>query len=261
MSGSLGWIFSLGAVLVPALTVNAAPLEHRVIWVLVFLPIFWMSGLMALADPKRPAEKPMGPYRARHHFRFVAFLAFSFGIAEIMAIILTYGVPGGGFVWQVTEVMAAIGAAVVPALGKYATAVEPPLATELLLRSQAIVSVFFLAGASGVIATLFYLLRMPTYERARFRRERRHATSDLVLLLGCVFAFWIAADGFIGWSDHWPDTGGRGSSMNCLMKPRCFPLSSDLVILGAALMKTFMLFGFPLGAFALVDSRKSGKCA
>lgn len=50
MTGGWGWIFALGAMLVPALTTNTAPLEHRIIWVLVFLPAFLLSGLIALAD-------------------------------------------------------------------------------------------------------------------------------------------------------------------------------------------------------------------
>lgn len=198
------------------------------------------------------AEDLWGKYED-HNLPYVgAIAAVSFLIAGLFAIAITYATPGVGLTGELGLALSQKAAIFLPVVARYATAMDPPLSAEALFRVQSIVSAFMLAGVPSIVAYAIYLVRMPKADRLKLyeaRQVERH--SQAFLWFAAAFAIYVALANYAGFSEF-----DRHEAKWCILQASCYARGDDLTIFLAALLKVLGFFGFPLGAFLLVDSSR-----
>lgn len=242
----------LAAALFPAWAVNRASQQSRNIWVVsvLFLAVLGaITGCVAIASPSRQAWNP-GPYERRFGPYFRAIAGISFLMAELFAIAVTYAEPGTGIVGNSGLWLANVGESAFPVVVKYATAMEPQLPPVSLFKVQTIVTAFLCAGLVAIVAWAAYFFGMPKKERVySFEYSGRKRPSFLVAGFCALFAAMTFCIGLFGFLEF-----NRSTSTHCFIDARCYAFGDDLVVFTAALMKTFYVFVFPLGAVAMIHS-------
>lgn len=240
--------------LLPAWAVKSASQQSRMTWVgaILFLAFIGLMGsLAANASPASVKWEP-GPYARRYRFAFLAVVSFSFLIAELFAIAITYAEPSIGIVGRSGVFISGIGATFFPVIGKLATAIEPPLSPDVLFRVQSILSTFMLASIPSSIAFVAYFLGMPDTERRDLHAASpRKRPSDAVVLWCGALALLVPPIAIFGWLDF-----GSRPTDKCIMQASCFAGGDDLLLFAATSMKVCLAFGFPLGALMLADANR-----
>lgn len=249
---SIEWIVLLFALL-PAWAVKSASSQNRISWIgmLVFLAFVSLVITAARARKSEP-QVTFGPYVLRNFPYVGAVVGVSFLIAGFFATAITYATPGIGLMGELGLTLSQRAAILLPVVARYATAMNPPLSTEALFRVQSIVSVFMLAGIPSFVAYVIYLVRMPKAERLKIyesKQVKRHSRG--FVLFGAFFAIYVALASYIGFFEF-----ERPEAKWCILQANCYARGDDLTIFAAALLKVCGFFGFPLGAFVLVDASR-----
>jgi hypothetical protein len=190
--GTLIGIVFFSSLLLPAWAVESASQQSRMTWVGAILFLGFISTIATLAlNASGKNRDTQGPYMRRYRFPFLATVSFSFLTAELLAIAITHTEPGVGVVGGLGVLLSKVGATLFPVVGKYATAIEPPLSPDALFRVQAIVSAFMLAGIPSFVACAAYFLGMPESERRNlYAANHRKRPSEIVVILIWLLRLW-----------------------------------------------------------------------
>lgn len=250
-----GWV-AFAFILLPAIALNTAPMKHRILWAFLVFLAFILYMAMSYANPEAMATQSKGPYAQRYHKLFSRTVGILFVTTELIAIMFTYADPEGGFIRNFAEITATLGATLVPAIGKYAILVEPPLPTETLLKAQATVTIFILASAIAAFLFLIYIIPMPTDEKKKIMEAAgAYQKGKIFTILALPFGVFIGLDAYFGWSDYYQSSSysARRRVSDCLMMPRCFPHSGDIAIFLSATLKSVGMIGLPVGMLLAID--------
>lgn len=248
----IGWIVLLVALL-PAWAVKSASLQSRIDWSGMLVLLAFLCAMIWVAQTRRSTPRRTSGVYEDHNLPYVgAIAAVSFLIAGLFAIAITYATPGVGLTGELGLALSQKAAVFLPVVARYATAMDPPLSAEALFRVQSIVSAFMLAGVPSIVAYAIYLVRMPKADRLKLyeaRQVERH--SQAFLWFAAAFAIYVALANYAGFSEF-----DRHEAKWCILQASCYARGDDLTIFLAALLKVLGFFGFPLGAFLLVDSSR-----
>lgn len=76
-------------------------------------------------------------------------------------------------------------------------------------------------------------------------------------MLGVPFCILAMATGLFGWFEfNEPTDADRMTTKKCIMQAICYARGDDLLIFVAGGMKVLTVFGFPLGAIAIVIANR-----
>jgi len=234
-------------------------MQSRMLWVGTVLFFAFLGIMVALVKSVGPVRTkaepdPISPLLAKRRLQAAWICGLSFLIAELSAIAFTYAEPGVGLFGAYGVLASSLGANLFPVVAKYATALQPPLSPTALFRVQSIVSIFMLAAIPCIIASVRSALVMSDTDwRRHFESTSQRRPSDIVVMLAVPFAIFAMTTGFFGWFEFGaPAEFERMTAKKCIMQAICYTRGDDLLIFVAGGMKTFVVFGFPLGAIVLV---------
>lgn len=232
----------------------------RAAWVgglLMGVFIGFAAHLREKSDPElhKYAElQRKGPYLRRYRPIVVGLILSALVVAEILAVAATHATPDRPVLWNGTMQIAEWGASVFPLAGKYATQITPPLDPQTLYKTQAVTTLFLLAGALNLITLAPYIICMPNEETVvmhkmsdRLSRSRFLSSSPASMLLIMVpFGIIGGFTFFLGWLefDSVPDHPRLGV---CLIAATCYA-RDDLMLIANGFLRIFASYGFWLAA-------------
>ena len=120
------------------------------------------------------------------------------------------------------------------------------------LKTESITVLWFLFGAILTVLGILRVTLITSEQRAQVFKyaddsvsESQKPQSGTFVFFAVLFALYMAAAELNGWLDL------DNNLSKCIMAARCYS-QDDLLIIGAAGMKCFAIFGFPSGAVLMV---------
>lgn len=239
------------ACLLPAWAVKSASQQSRMIWVgaVLFLAFLGLIGSLIQQASSRVGNAPVPYLFQKRSIGFAVGLSFLF--AELSAIMITYADGDSGFVGKLGLLLSQTGTMLFPVVGRYATELSPSLSPQALLKTQGIVSAFLLAGLLSAVAILISLFRMSRAERRVIYEQNPQYPPSLIVVVALPFGILMALSAYFGWGEFSGPTADR-----CFIKATCYAYGNDLGLLAASIMKTMVVFGFPLGTLLCLDMKR-----
>lgn len=241
------------ACLLPAWAMKSVTQQSRVWWIVAVFFFTLAATTFTLIQQTSGRSSQRTPVPHVLHKPYVGLLVgLAFLFAELNAIMFSHAEPGVGFFGKFGLILSQIGSLLFPVVGRYASELGSTISLQALFRTQAIVSIFLLAGVLSTAAIAISLFRMADADRRLlYQQNPRKPPSNTSIAFIIPFAIFVALSGYFGWGEF-----GEPTEKFCLIEAACFASRDDLTILTASLLKCMGIFGFLLGAFILVDSKR-----
>lgn len=231
---------------------TAAP-QSRVGWfgaVVFFAFIVLFAVLSTRAHPG--SDRKPGPFAQRYGGYLSVFIFATLFFGELLAIALTYGEPGQGFIGQIGSILSALGSYLFPVVAKYANSIQPPLSDRSIFRAQSIITCFIFAGLISSILIFIYYVAMPKNEMIeRLNAGGRKRPNALTAVACILFAILTSLSAYFGIDEF------QTKTEHCWLNAACYTAGDDLTLFWAAVGKIVMMFFFPLGGLAMLVARRT----
>lgn len=253
------WAATAFLAIFPPLAVNTTSWGARIAWTCVLIMGGFLGFFVNVCEQSNPelhkyAElQRNGPYLRRYRPVVFALILGALLLAELLAVAVTYATPDKPLLSRTTIAIAQWGTSVFPLIGKYPTQMTSPLEAQTLFKTQAVMTLFLLAGALNFITLAPYILCMPHEETVVMHRMQNDlnsskflSSSPSVIVALMPFSILMGLAFFLGWLDFRADSY-RSLSFECLATAACYA-QDDLMLIASGFLRIFASYGFWIGA-------------
>jgi uncharacterized membrane protein len=248
--GSLWALVFLAFTALPPVMIENASRSSRITW-FIFLAIFLAVGVFGMVGAyfsRNEVEKPKDSYPLLPYFLMLLLYA----AAVVFSLLIANVTNGSDGIASAARAMTNFVEPVFLWIGNFRVARVGWGIPELqILKTESITALWFLFGIFLVLLLVWQrMLLTPAQKEFEHRYAERIARNEGVYKSGfltffvVVFGFLMALSEFLGWLNF------DVNNTKCILSVHCY-YANDLVILAAAGLKCFVIFGGFAGAIGI----------